>query len=137
MATTKVPLIFGYKTVKKEQEIWHKEATLRESTAEDIIQASMESERVVNTEDGYQLVTSPTLVGLYSLCRQIVSIGDIKGPFTLEEISKLKPADLSLLQKSAEKLDKAAMEALVQRGRSDGECGEPGEGIDLGNEADK
>ncbi len=102
-----------------------KDAVLRESAADDLIQAGMESEKLVATPDGYQLVTSPTLMAAHCLCRQIVRIGDLQGPLTLKELGRLRPDDMNQLMAEAENLDQAAL-GVAQRGRDDGADGSAG-----------
>lgn len=95
----------------------HTEAVLREITARDLIEAAEESEKVVLTPDGYDLVASPALVATNTLRRQIVRIGEHKGPLTLEELKRFSATDLSLLQEEAKKLDAMAMKEIAKRGR--------------------
>ncbi len=115
MANTTVDLIKGL-TIG---EVTHTRATLREPTAGDLIDATDESEKMIRTPEGYQLVASPTLVGLNTLRRQIVSIGEYEGPLAMNEIKKLSAADLSLLQEAAEGLDAAGMREIADRGRDE------------------
>jgi phage FluMu protein gp41 len=100
------------------KETTHKIAVIREATAGDVIEATEESEKVVKTPDGYELLASNTLVGIHVLRRQIVSVGDYKGPLTLSEMKHLSPGDLRLLQVKAEQLESAALEVAL-RGRSE------------------
>lgn len=97
----------------------HKEAEIREATAGDLIEATEESEKVVLTPDGYQLVASPTMVGLNTLRRQIVRIGEHQGPLTLGELKKLSSTDISLLQEKAETVEAASLREFADRGRFD------------------
>jgi phage FluMu protein gp41 len=99
-------------------EMSHNSAVVREVTTADILDASEESERVVPTQQGYELVVSPTMMGIHTLRRQIVAIGDHKGPLSLGEVKRLHPEDLNLIQQKAETLEAAALEA-VTRGRDD------------------
>jgi phage FluMu protein gp41 len=122
MATVTVHLDHGY----KQGDTVHREITLRELTAGDIIDAQQEAERLVHTPDGPALVSSPTLVGLHTLRRQVSRIGDVSGPLSLAELKKLHPNDLYKLQLRAEELEGAAAADLAsrevaQRGR-DGEA---------------
>lgn len=97
--------------------VQHLEAELRELTAGDIFQATAESEKLVDVPgDGPQMLTSPTLVGINSLRRQIVRIGEHQGPLTLEELGKLSVIDVSLLQEAAQKMEVASLE-VAMRGR--------------------
>ena len=113
MATVKVTLKQGL-TVGEAR---HIEAELREATAGDMIEACLEAERLVETFESPQLVSSPTLVGLHTLRRQIVRIGDCQGPLTLAELKKLTTGDLSLLQEKALDLEAASLQGVASRGR--------------------
>ena len=100
-----------------------KVVTLRDATAGDIIEAQEESEKPVNTPDGYELLVSPGLLAVNVMRRQIVSIDDSCGPISLAEIKKLTPIDLSLIQEKADQLEQAmakkmASSAVTQKGRS-------------------
>lgn len=101
-------------TIAKET---HLEAVLREVTAGDMIEATEESEKLVSTPSGYQLLASPTLVGMNTLRRQIVRIGLHKGPLTLGELKKLSSTDIGLLQDQAVLLENASLEGVTSRGR--------------------
>ncbi len=100
------------------------ELVLREPTAADIIEAQEESEKLVMTSDGPQLVASPSKVGLGILRRQVVSIGEkVQGPVDVETLKRLSVPDLNAVQNTADAMDKAqAAEALqaklVERGRT-------------------
>jgi len=97
------------------------QATLREPTAGDVIDAQEESEKLVETLDGPRLVSSPTLSGAGMLRRQIVRIGNLEGPLSMSDLRKLSPRDMHALQTAANKLDSAlAGEALTDRGRDSG-----------------
>lgn len=109
-------LVVGEKT--------HTTAVIRELTAGDIFDAQAEAERVVHTEEGPQLVASPSAVGIHTLRRQIAKIGDVEGPLSLGEMRKLHPVDLELLQEECEKLEQAVIAAIAsrevtRRGRTD------------------
>lgn len=109
---------------------------LKEPTAGDIFAANEASEKVVlvpvdidekgNTVTEPQLVISPTLVSLHRLRLQIVSLGELQGPLEVEQMNRLSPDDLELLQKKSAKLDSAANNtvikasgAVAQQGRDD------------------
>lgn len=105
-----------------------RDVVLREVTAGDIIEAQEEAEKLVYAVENNKLVptlvASPTLVGIHVLRRQIVSIGDLGGPISLDLIKQLHPTDLDLLQKKADELDgaaegEAASREVTQRGRDD------------------
>ena len=100
------------------------QVTLRELTSKDIIDAQAESERLVETPAGYQLVASPALVGANSLRRQIKKIGDIDGPLSLKDLGELNPFDLNKIQIACAKLEEAvaceiASRTVAHRGRTD------------------
>jgi phage FluMu protein gp41 len=95
----------------------HKLAEIREATAGDLIEATEESERLCATpEGGYILAASPTMVGLNSLRRQIVKIGDHPGPLTIGELKKLSSGDINILQEASARLERAGLEAIAQKG---------------------
>ena len=103
----------------------HLEAELREATSGDILDAMEESEKLVMVPDDSggsvpALVGSPTLVGINTLRRQIVRIGDYKGPMSLAEIKKIDPLDLNLLQQRAELMETAGLAGITDRGRDAG-----------------
>lgn len=102
-----------------------KDAVLREITAGDILDAQEESEKLMLTPTGPQLVPSPSLVSTNVLRRQIVRIGNVNGPMSRKDLSRLSPHDLNLLQAEADKLDRAVAASVVQkeldsRGRNGG-----------------
>lgn len=113
MTTAKVTLQKG---LKVGEEI-HKAAEIREATAGDFIEATEESERLCLTPEGnYILIASPTMVGLNTLRRQIVRVGEYDGPLTLQELKMLSGTDIRKLQEMAEKLEGAAMKEVSDRG---------------------
>lgn len=96
----------------------HKAAEIREATAGDFIEATEESERLCLTPEGnYILVASPALVGLNTLRRQVVRIGEYDGPLTMKEMKMLSGTDVRLLQETAERLETASMKEVADRGR--------------------
>lgn len=123
MANITVTLKDGWKL----GETIHHEVILRELSPEDIVEASLESERAVMTEAGYQFLMSPTLMGINSLLRQIEQVGDFKGPFTRKMLSHLSRVDFEKLQMESELIDQAVMEAVTQRGRNDASGGDVGD----------
>lgn len=115
-----------------------KSAVLRDVSAGDVIEAQEESEKLVYAVQGNKivptLVASPTLVGVHVLRRQIVRIGDgeqaVNGPIELSLLKQLSPTDLDALQAKANEMDEAmsaeiASREVAQRGRSDGDGGQP------------
>jgi phage FluMu protein gp41 len=122
MASITVKLKHGWKI----GETVHQEVILRELTPEDIVEASLESERAVMTEHGYQFMVSPTLMGVNSLLRQIEKVGDFNGAITRKMLARLDREDFERLQMESELLDQAAMEAVTERGRTDASGGDTG-----------
>lgn len=114
----------------------HRDAVLREPTALDVIEATIDSEKVVMVPSGIsgdgeavltpQLISSPTMVGIKVLLKQIVRIGDIQGPIDTLFIGKLSPEDLNILQRAANGLENASLEVAL-RGRSDSAGENPAE----------
>jgi len=117
MATVIVKLNDGFKI----GDVVHLEAEIREASSGDIIEAMEDSERVVMLPGSDRqepvLVASPTMVGIHTLRRQIVRIGDYQGPLTLAEIKRLSPIDLDVLQKHADLLETAGLAPVTDRGR--------------------
>ncbi len=113
MATHEIELINGLTIGEKV----HRHAMIREATAADLIDATDESEKVIRTEEGFQLIASPTMVALNTLRRQIVKVGEYEGPLSLSELKKLSAPDLSLLQEGAEVLEAATLDKVRDRGR--------------------
>lgn len=93
------------------------DVTLGSLTVGDIARAQEESEKVVSTPDGYTLVVSPTLLGLNLLRYQIKKLGKVQGPISLSMLETMTPGDLDLLNREADKLDKADLKGVEQRGR--------------------
>lgn len=120
MAKIEFKLKTGLAIGKDEKKIFHFEVVLREPKAGDIIEAQEESEKLVYKVHGEKiepaLVISPTSMGINVLRRQIISIGDIKGPLHMDILKKLTAEDFSIIQDKAQELDNASME-LVERGR--------------------
>lgn len=119
MAEINFKLLKGYKLGK---DTLH-DVVLRDLDTGDIIQAQLESEKLVTTDNGAELVTSPTLAGANMLRRQIVSIGNVKGPLSLDELQRLELDDFELIQFKAQELDQAQARRLgkenAARGRTD------------------
>lgn len=105
----------------------HHELVLTEATSAHIIDAQEESEKVVMTPDGPALVSSPALVGLNVLRRQVVSIGAIRGPVDLTIIKRLSPHDLNRVQAKADELDALAATKATEALKAMGERGRAGE----------
>ena len=79
-------------------------AEVRESTAQDYIEATRAAERVVYTPEGYLLLSSESEIAIQMLCRRIVKIGN----------------DLESIRVAAETLDAVSLEvALKEGGRSE------------------
>ncbi|WP_336844461.1 phage tail assembly protein, partial [Providencia rettgeri] len=93
---------------------------LRELTAGDLIDAEAASERVVMTNKGSALVSSPSRMGYELLRRAIVRIGKINGPLPFEMLKKLHQDDLELISKYFGGHQNAAMstaEGVADKGR--------------------
>lgn len=124
MAEDKFDLIDGLKVGGVAQ----KDCVIREALAGDVIAASEESEKPVSVTVAFdekgkpiqdvQLVTSPTMVGINTLRRQIVRIGEQTGPFEMAQINMLSVPDLNLIQNKANILETASL-AVAQKGRTD------------------
>lgn len=102
----------------------HKEVTIRELTAGDVFDAQSDAEQLVSTPEGPQLVASPSAVGIHTLRRQIVRIGDIDGPLAMKELRMLDAIDLEMIQSECVKLEQASMASIAsrevtRRGRAD------------------
>lgn len=107
----------------------HKEVTLREPTAGDILDAQEASERLmmVPTGDGGvepMLVSSPSRSSMEVLRQQIVSVGDISGPLDMKLLRKLDPEDLDMLLATTGNLNAGSInqvqQEVVKRGRGEG-----------------
>ncbi|ECI5214697.1 hypothetical protein DUQ17_22370 [Salmonella enterica subsp. diarizonae] len=91
---------------------------LRELTAGDLIDAQVAAEKVVMTKEGPVLVSSPSLMGLEMLRRQVGSVGCINGPLSMTMIRKLSTDDFQRLSLATELRDMAVAASLTQeRGR--------------------
>lgn len=97
----------------------HRAFVLRTLTAGDVVAAQEESERLIQTPDGYQLVSSPAKMGVELLRRQVVQIGEVKGPLEIFQLSLLSATDLEILSAHADKLDQATLTGVTTRGRDD------------------
>lgn len=95
-----------------------REAEIREASAGDVIQAAGDAEQLLPTREGWQLVPSPSATNAHLLRRQIVRIGEIQGPLTLQQLYRLHHQDLEALQSAIEALDQAAQRGAA-RGRDD------------------
>ncbi|EAB1947897.1 phage tail assembly protein [Salmonella enterica] len=92
--------------------------TFRELTAGDIIDAQLASERVVETRQGPQLVSSPSQMGLEMLRRQIAKVGVINGPLTLLLLKKLSQRDFHRVSLATDLRDMAKAAGMTpDRGR--------------------
>lgn len=130
MANVTFSLHDGLPFGKGEEQELLKETVVRELTAGDLIDARMESERVIQTGEGPRLVSSPELLALHCLRRQIVSIGKVKGPMSLANLRTLSLIDLREIESQADTLEAAVLaERLGQRGRADTAPGDSGAGL--------
>ena len=95
-------------------------AEVRESTAQDYIEATRAAERVVYTPEGYLLLSSESEIAIQMLCRRIVKIGELNGPLDVKTLGKLTGNDLESIRVAAETLDAVSLEvALKEGGRSE------------------
>ncbi len=130
MANVTFSLHDGMPFGKGEEQELLKDVVVRELTAGDLIDARMESERVIQTGEGPRLVSSPELLALHCLRRQIVSIGKVKGPMSLANLRTLSLVDLREIESQADTLEAAVLaERLGQRGRADTAPGYAGAGL--------
>ena len=90
---------------------------MKTPTAGDVIEAQEAAEKPVLTPDGYQMVSSPALMGVELLRRQIVKVGDFDGPLEVFQVKLLSSVDLDILNVGAGKLERAAFAKVAQRGR--------------------
>jgi len=110
MSLIKVPLKHGYKM----GESILKNAFIRPYGPADLIEAEEESEKLISALDAdgkleHKLVLSPSLYGSNIFRRQIVSMDDVSGPFSMEELTNnLQLEDFLLLQQKTEALDEAS-----------------------------
>ncbi|MFM5095783.1 hypothetical protein ACEUCJ_19180 [Aeromonas rivipollensis] len=107
-----------------DEPLLYRDVGLRELNTCDLIDAQLESEKVVVHESGKAIpYTSDVLYGLNLLRHQIEYIGEIPGPIDMNMIRKLHPEDFDLIQRKAQELDQALAEDLEKRvkarGRSD------------------
>jgi phage FluMu protein gp41 len=119
MANVTFPLREGLKV----GDTIHKECEVREAGGADIIDGSMEAEQLRAAPDGWILVSSPGLAEMHITRRQVVRIGDHKGPLTLAEMKLLSAFDLNLIRAAAASFDTATQE-VGPRGRDDGAAGD-------------
>lgn len=125
MSRVTVTLLHGYKVGDDVL----KDAVIRPYTTADLLDAEEESEKLIAAPMPgggieHKLVLSPALYGMNIFRRQVVSIGDVDGPFSINELKKkLHRDDFALLQQKVDELDqassaKSASKAVTQRGRS-------------------
>ncbi len=120
MALITFQLEHGLKAMGSGDEpLLYREVGLRELNAADLIDAQLESEKVVVQNGKAVAYTSDVLYGLNLLCRQVEYIGELPGPLTINMVKKLHVDDFALLQSKAQELDMALTEELAKRGRSD------------------
>ena len=120
MANTEPTLRDGLPYGKGEEAVLQYDVTLRSLTAGDIIDARLESERVVETPTGPRLVTSPELMALNVLRRQVTRVGAISGPLSIAQLRSLSHHDLQLLEGACDTLEVAELaERVGNRGRAD------------------
>jgi Mu-like prophage FluMu protein gp41 len=92
--------------------------SFRELTAGDLIDAQVASEKVVMTKEGPVLVSSPALMGVEMLRRQIAKVGCINGPLSLTQLKALDPEDFQRLSIATDVRDIALAASMSNdRGR--------------------
>ncbi|STJ92194.1 Mu-like prophage FluMu protein gp41 [Escherichia coli] len=74
----------------------------------------MAAEKVVMSKEGPVLVSSPSLMGLEMLRRQIAGVGCLKGPLSLALMRKLSVDDFQRLSLAVELRDMAVAASLTQ-----------------------
>lgn len=117
MSRITITLETGYKV----GDVYLKDAVLRSVTTGDIIEAGEESEKLIyNKEDEPELVVSPTRMATIVLAKQIVSIGNMQGPLTVDELKNLDPVDFNLLQDKAAELEKSDAKKIIKAGETRG-----------------
>lgn len=121
MASTKIELKHGVTLGEKK----HMTVSIRELTPGDLIDAGLQSERIVDTEDGPAFAVSPTLMGLNTLARQLDKIGDVDAVFTVDDLKRFHREDFDYLQLVAEQIDQAVFKAILERGKSDASGNQP------------
>lgn len=120
MATLEFELKDGVKVGDKLEKL----VVLRELTAGEILACGKKSEQVVMSESGPVLVQSPVLMGMFSLCQQIKSLGDLPGPIDAMILEKFSEVDFAYLQTKAAELSEGVakqVQELVTRGRTSGD----------------
>jgi phage FluMu protein gp41 len=87
--------------------VLHQTFVLREATVDDILDAENEAD-----------VMKPLNFAAQLLLRQLVSIGSFEGPFTLNMIRRMKPADWRVLRAAQTELDALGEDASPGGGTS-------------------
>ncbi|MEG7608926.1 phage tail assembly protein [Citrobacter braakii] len=118
MAEMTFTLVHGLRTGKgTNDEMLHKDVTLRELTSRDVIESQLASERVVLGDNGKAVAyCSEVMMGLEMMRRQIKKIGEIPGPLDMNQIYALHPEDLKLLTEKGQAMDDMLGET-AERGR--------------------
>lgn len=92
--------------------------TIRELTPGDLIEAGLEAERPVLTEQGYELLSSPTLMGVNCLMRQIVKLDDTDITVNRKILDQFDIDDYEQMMQVINALDSALEGELQKRGES-------------------
>lgn len=96
------------------------DVVLRELTTNDILQAQLAAEKLVFDKQGNpHLVNSPTLFSYEVLRRQIAKVGVINGPLSMEQMKKLHPEDIEIINAYLTAIDTAKAQQVIERGRLD------------------
>lgn len=93
------------------------EVTLRDLTTGDILDAQVESEKLMLNNGEPVLVSSPALFGYALLRRQIAKVGKINGPLSLNQLRQLTAEDMEVLNAYVDASDSANAKRVEQRGR--------------------
>lgn len=97
LARGQLTLIDGLVTGQGDDEQRHTDVTLRLLTGKDIIDAELAAERVIQTQNGAELVRSPAMVEFELLRRQVARLGNINGPLSLLQLKSLSARDIERL----------------------------------------
>jgi len=113
-----ITLIHGLTVEQDGEPVTHHKTVLKELTVGELFDAQKAAERVIHTDTGVHLLQSDVEFGIELVRRAIVSIGDIQGPLSVEQMRGLMSSDLTLIQSKLDGYEAAAMQAAEARGRS-------------------
>ncbi|BFI48117.1 hypothetical protein B7R74_17290 [Yersinia pseudotuberculosis] len=109
-----IQLKHGLSYGKGDEDVKQFDVELRELTAGDLIESEQASERVVMTEKGPALLSSPATMGYEMVRRSISRIGIIQGPLSMTLLKTLHQDDLELLLYATNVQSDAAMATVKQ-----------------------